>query len=227
MRRPARDSAAGFGLISVKSLLSYAAQPMIDEQLIPTFKALADRSRLRIVGLLAGGHWMAVEDLAAALDLTPGTIVHHLNRLRAAGLVESRPRPPYVEYSLQIGRLAELGARLDKIERDVRAAGDEELSADLPAWAEAKEQRVLRAFFEGDRLLSIPAQHNKRMVILRYLAETVFEPGQEYPEKDVNMRLALRHPDTASLRRYLVDEGFMSRSGGVYQLRPAAEWPSL
>jgi DNA-binding transcriptional ArsR family regulator len=190
-------------------------------------KALADRSRLRIVGLLAGGHWMAVEDLAAALALTPGTVVHHLNRLRAADLVESRPRPPYVEYSLKIGRLAELGARLDRIERDVEARGDEAAATDMPAWAEAKERRVLHAFFEGDRLLSIPAQHNKRMVILRYLAETVFEPGHEYPEKDVNMRLALRHPDTASLRRYLVDEGFMSRAGGIYELRPAAQWPPL
>jgi DNA-binding transcriptional ArsR family regulator len=200
---------------------------MIDEQLIPTFKALADRSRLRIVGLLAGGHWMAVEDLAAALDLTPGTIVHHLNRLRAAGLVESRPRPPYVEYSLQIGRLAELGARLDRIEREVRSAGEEEIPADMPAWAQAKDVRVLRAFFEGDRLLSIPAQHNKRMVILRYLAETVFEQGRDYPEKEVNMRLALRNPDTASLRRYLVDEGFMSRAAGVYRLRSAEDWPAL
>jgi DNA-binding transcriptional ArsR family regulator len=200
---------------------------MIDEQLIPTFKALADRSRLRIVGLLAGGHWMAVEDLAAALDLTPGTIVHHLNRLRAAGLVESRPRPPYVEYSLQIGRLAELGARLDRMERDVRLAGEEEVTTGMPAWAEAKDVRVLRAFFEGDRLLSIPAQHNKRMVILRYLAETVFEQDQDYPEKEVNMRLALRNPDTASLRRYLVDEGFMSRSASVYRLRPPEDWPAL
>jgi len=200
---------------------------MIDEQLIPTMKALADRSRLRIVGLLAGGHWMAVEDLAAALALTPGTVVHHLNRLRAADLVESRSRPPYVEYSLKIGRLAELGARLDRIERDVQARGDQLSTADMPAWAEAKERRVLHAFFEGDRLLSIPAQHNKRMVILRYLAETAFEPGQEYPEKDVNMRLALRHPDTASLRRYLVDEGFMSRSTGVYRLRPPDEWPAV
>jgi len=200
---------------------------MFDEELIPTMKALADRSRLRIVGLLAGGHWMAVEDLAAALALTPGTVVHHLNRLRAADLVESRPRPPYVEYSLKIGRLAELGARLDRIERDVRAAGEGSGSVNVPAWAEAKERRVLDAFFEGDRLLSIPAQHNKRMVILRYLAETVFETGHEYPEKDVNMRLALRHPDTASLRRYLVDEGFMTRASGVYRLRPAAEWPSL
>jgi DNA-binding transcriptional ArsR family regulator len=200
---------------------------MIDEELISAFKALSDRSRLRIVGLLAGGHWMAVEDLAAALALTPGTVVHHLNRLRTAGLVESRPRPPYVEYSLRIGRLAEIGGRLDKIERDVRAAGDEEAAADMPEWAGAKETRVLRAFFEGERLLSIPAQHNKRLVILRQLAETVFDQARDYPEKEVNMLLALRHPDVASLRRYLVDEHFMTRAAGTYRLRPQQDWPEL
>jgi hypothetical protein len=42
----------------------------------------------------------------------------------------------------------------------------------------------------------------------------------------VNELLALRHPDVAALRRYLVDEGFMSRNAGVYRLRPVAEWPS-
>jgi DNA-binding transcriptional ArsR family regulator len=198
---------------------------VIDEELIPTFKALAERSRLRIVGLLAGGHWMAVEDLAAALALTPGTVVHHLRRLRAAGLVDSRPRPPYVEYSLRIGRLAEIGSRLDRIERDVRAAGEEEVALDMPAWAGPKERRALSAFFEGGRLLSIPAQHAKRLVILRYLAATAFETGREYPEKEVNMALALRHPDVASLRRYLVDEGFMTRAAGVYRLRPEGDWP--
>src|SRR3954453_1173880 len=148
--RPARTGMWGptrrSGLMSVKSVLSYSPN-MIDEELIPTFKALAERSRLRIVGLLAGGHWMAVEDIAAALALTPGTIVHHLNRLRAAGLVESRPRPPYVGYSRKIGRLAEIGARLDRIERQARSAGEEEVPADMPAWAEAKDVRVLRAFF--------------------------------------------------------------------------------
>jgi hypothetical protein len=39
------------------------------------------------------------------------------------------------------------------------------------------------------------------------------------------MLLALRHGDVASLRRYLVDEGFMSRERSVYRLRPQAEWP--
>jgi len=200
---------------------------MIDEELISTLKALSDRSRLRIVGLLAGGHWMAVEDLAAALALTPGTIVHHLRRLRDAGLAESRPRPPYVEYSLRIGRLAELGGQLDRLEREVQAAGDEQAALGMPEWAGPREARVVRAFFEGERLLSIPAQHAKRLVVLRHLTQTVFEPDRDYPEKEVNMLLALRHPDVASLRRYLVDEHFMTRAAGVYRLLPEGDWPAL
>jgi hypothetical protein len=43
----------------------------------------------------------------------------------------------------------------------------------------------------------------------------------------VNQRLAVRHPDAASLRRYLVDEGFMSRKQSVYRLRPRKEWPRV
>ena len=32
----------------------------------------------------------------------------------------------------------------------------------------------------------------------------------------VNLKLGLWHADTASLRRYLVDEGFLDRADGVY-----------
>jgi hypothetical protein len=87
--------------------------------------------------------------------------------------------------------------------------------------------RVLHSFFEGGRLLSIPAQHSKRLIVLRYLAETVFEEGRNYPEKEVNQLLALRHPDVASLRRYQIDEGFMDRAAGIYRLRDRADWPDI
>jgi hypothetical protein len=52
-------------------------------------------------------------------------------------------------------------------------------------------------------------------VILRYLLK-VFEPGQRYPEKQVNELLRRFHPDTAALRRYLVDEKMLERKDGVY-----------
>jgi DNA-binding HxlR family transcriptional regulator len=198
----------------------------MDPQLLLSLKALSDASRLRIVGVLAAGKRMAVEDLAATLDLTPGTVVHHLNRLRAAGLVESRRRPPYVDYSLRLERLAEIGAALGKMSREQELAG-ETLDAPMVEWATGRAGRVLHSFFEGGRLLSIPAQHSKRLVVLRYLAETVFEEGREYPEKEVNQLLALRHPDVASVRRYLVDEGFMQRASGIYRLSDSADWPSI
>ena len=42
-----------------------------------------------------------------------------------------------------------------------------------------------------------------------------FEPGVRYDELEVNTIVGAFHVDHASLRRYLVDEGFLSREGGV------------
>ena len=65
----------------------------MDADLLVALKALSDASRLRIVGVLAEGKPISVEDLAKRLSLSPGTVVHHLNRLREARLVESNPAP--------------------------------------------------------------------------------------------------------------------------------------
>ena len=46
-------------------------------------------------------------------------------------------------------------------------------------------------------------------------------------DEEVNQILALRHPDSASLRRYLVDLGYMERNASVYRLRPRESWPTL
>jgi hypothetical protein len=77
--------------------------------------------------------------------------------------------------------------------------------------------RVHRAFVRDGRLVSIPAQDRKRQVILRWLMDTVLSEDRAYPEKEVNMRLALVHPDVAALRRYLVDAGLMTRMAGEYR----------
>ncbi len=83
-------------------------------------------------------------------------------------------------------------------------------------------QKVLHAFVVDGRLVSIPARERKRQVVLRYLATTVFEDDREYPEREVDQRLALRHRDVAALRRYLVDSGYLERHAGIYRRRPMA-----
>lgn len=78
------------------------------------------------------------------------------------------------------------------------------------------EQRVLASFLVGQRLKTIPARPRKRLVVLRWLVSQ-FERDTEYPEAQVNELLARHHPDFAALRRYMVDEGLMTRQSGVYR----------
>ena len=61
----------------------------MSEELVTFFKALADSSRLKIVGLLAEKPY-SVEELAELLSLKASTVSHHLSRLAEVGLVRSR-----------------------------------------------------------------------------------------------------------------------------------------
>jgi len=84
------------------------------------------------------------------------------------------------------------------------------------------QEKVVRSFFRDDRLVSIPAKPSKRELLLPIILDRCFPDDREYEEKEVNMRLALLHPDVAALRRYLVDGGWMTRDGGIYRRGPRA-----
>ena len=80
--------------------------------------------------------------------------------------------------------------------------------------------RELQPYLRDGRTLAggiaqIPRQRKKRLLLLDQLAQQ-FAPGVRYPEREVNEILARFHPDTAALRRYLVDEEFMEREAGLY-----------
>jgi hypothetical protein len=96
------------------------------------------------------------------------------------------------------------------------------------------DARVRENFVDaGDHLISVPAQHKKRLAVLRWLVED-FQPGTRYEEADVNRIISRRHPDFATLRRYLVDEELMQRQRGIYWRtgtvpyvgHDPADWPS-
>ena len=77
-------------------------------------------------------------------------------------------------------------------------------------------EQVLRNFLDEDgRLHTIPSKRSKLLVVLDHLAQR-FEPGRVYPEKDVNAILEAFHPDYAALRRYLVEDAFLTREDGYY-----------
>ena len=78
-----------------------------------------------------------------------------------------------------------------------------------------EQQRLLTPFVSDGRVVTIPTRPAKRSALLDWLAQD-FEPGRRYSEQMVNLIIGQRHADTAALRRYLVDEGFMEREAGQY-----------
>ena len=80
-----------------------------------------------------------------------------------------------------------------------------------------EREKVIRAFLRDGRLVSIPAKPRKRDLLLPVILDRCFPEDRAYEEKEVNMRLALLHPDVAALRRYLIDGRLMSREGGIYR----------
>jgi hypothetical protein len=160
---------------------------------------LADPTRLKVVAALALGAG-TLEEVAEASGLPLKDVALAARRLARAGLVR------------RDGRALELhaGAFGAAARAAAEAAPPPEPLSDDPA-----EDAVLSAFVRDGRLVSIPAQQSKRRVVLEHLVR-VFEPGVRYPEREVNALLGVWHSDYAALRRYLVDEGLLSRDAGEY-----------
>ncbi len=187
-----------------------AAEPAAP--ILRVFKALADESRLRIVGVLAQGP-RSVDELAALLGLRSPTISHHLARLRHAELVSMRPDGTLHLYQLDMDALRLLSRDLLSVDR-MRSLAD---SVEAEGW----QRKVLRDFFEGERLKEIPASRKKRAVVLEWLAGR-FEPDRRYAEIEVNRILEHHHPDPATLRRELVGAALLQRQHSIYW-RPVAD----
>ena len=152
--------------------------------------------------MLAAGDRSA-DEIAAATGVTVARVHKHLNRLTATGVVRVsedrhtyRLDPETLRWAAeQVGPPREAGLALGAANED--------------------EEAVLRTFFRNGRLTEIPAKESKRRIVLERIA-LEFEPGERYEEPEVNAIVGRFLNDYASLRRYLVDEGFLDREGGVY-----------
>jgi len=65
------------------------------------------------------------------------------------------------------------------------------------------------------RVVAMPAKRSRRLVLLDHIAQ-LFEPGVRYEEAEVSLMLRKVFEDYATLRRYLVDAGFLDRDHGIY-----------
>ena len=123
-------------------------------------------------------------------------------RLREAGLVCEADQPETYRLDLEFV----LATKKELFAFESGAAGTED---------ENDAAKILRRFFDGERLTQIPSKETYRLIILEWIAAR-FEVGINYPERTVNEMLTRHFDDYAALRWALVDYGFMQREKGIY-----------
>ena len=170
---------------------------------VELLKAIADETRLGIIAELKSGD-SYVEKLAENLSLTPATVCYHLKKMEKVGLVTCSRTQFYIIYS---------------INNDVFAKSLGEIVSDAaPAKIDSDpyREKVIKSFFHGGKLTSLPVQNKKREVVLERIAES-FTPGYEYAEREVNEIIKSFYNDYCTIRRELIGFGLMERKNGFYR----------
>ena len=157
---------------------------------------LAEPSRLRTYSAIVLGA-TTPEQVAGSTGLAAPVVVKALQRLTKGGLIAAS----------RDGFTADEGAFKDAV-RDSRPEW-------VPLDPDPARDNVLKAFIRDGRLTHFPTFPDKYRIVLEYFVQA-FEVGRCYPEAEVNEILNRFHPDHAALRRYLVENGFMTREDGHY-----------
>lgn len=79
---------------------------------------------------------------------------------------------------------------------------------------DSEAERIIKTCFESTdplKLKIFSSKEKKKLVILKTIAGQ-FEPGVFYTEKEINDILKAIYDDYATIRRYLIEYGFMSRT---------------
>lgn len=181
---------------------------MTDQEVIRLFKCLADKTRLQILKSLATED-MYVERLSERLDLSASTISFHLKKLADIGAVSSYKNQYYMMYSLN--KDVFMMNILDIIQTK---SDEEELQKERD---ELYREKVIHAFFEYNKLKTIPAQRKKLRIVLEEMMKS-FEKGRIYTEREVNIIIADYNDDFCTLRRAMVSEMLLVRDAEGYRV---------
>ncbi len=148
-----------------------------------------------------------LDDFAFTAGIETRTAVDALHRLLDAGLVEQGSGNSWVLIEASFKQAARAAGRSS-------GAGHSSGVGDHCEATDA-DRRVLDVSIRDGKLVQWPSKRTKRLVVLGHLAQR-FEPGVHYSEREVNALLRPVGDDTATMRRYLVDERFLDRGDGEY-----------
>ena len=179
------------------------------EPLISLATALLDLDRLRVAAVLASGPANRME-MEKATGLSHRDLLRLLDSLQSFELVKLQdpaPRDPDAYSRYELNQQAFSAAR--------KAMGKYKGVRKRPS---DSREMTLATFLPDGKLSAMPLKNSQIVVILDEVARK-FEAEKKYTEREVNTILEEVTGDFATIRRYLVDYGYLTRTrdGSVYQ----------
>jgi hypothetical protein len=177
------------------------------QQSIEIMKSLADTSRLLVINSLFEKP-QYVEELSNRLNLAASTVSFHLKKLEGGGLVSKIKEQYYFVYKVN-DEILDLTLRkfisfdnLEKFNQDKRMND--------------YRNKVLKTFFNKNKLIKLPVQHKKRLIILEEILSS-FSFDKKYSEDKIDQTINKFYDDHCTIRRLFIEEGMMKRVNGVYE----------
>lgn len=157
-------------------------------------------------------------EIAEELKLSAATVRHQR--------FVFREKAKSAKMLLAVWELASAGlseGRRSKKEQLIPIHGGAKMTDERYEITEAETEKILSSVFSSLdplKLRIFSKKEKKKIVILRKIAEQ-FRPETDYTEKQVNAVLADIYDDYVTIRRYLIEYGFMDRTrdGSRYWLR--------
>ncbi len=186
------------------------------EPLIALAGALLDIDRLRVAAALASGQCDRVE-LARVTSLSHKDLMRHLGVLQYFGVVSpAEPAPGLPDHRTRY----RLNSRAFRAAR--QAMGRYMKTRPRPT---DPRQLTLQVFMPGGKLMALPRRRPQLLMVLDQVTR-LFDANRQYSEREVNVIIEGVYEDYCTLRRLLVDYGYLLRvgqvsTGGVYLVNPA------
>lgn len=176
------------------------------EPLISLASALLDPQRLKIAAALANGPANRME-LTKVTGLTHREALRQLDILREFGVVVNedgagRREDHYTRFSLNEEAFRSARQAMGKYKGRKRRPSD-------------ARELTLETFMPGGKLVTFPLKQQQVLFVLDKIAGN-FELEKQYKEAEVNVILEEINEDYCTLRRQLIEYGYMSRSNGIY-----------
>lgn len=172
------------------------------------YTGITDNQKKLLMMIAAG---MTDNEIAKELGVAPGTVRHQKFMFREKA---KQAKLFLAIYEFAISSYTKIKQKTEVNREAVKIHKGATMIDDRYSVTNEEEEKILNNFFislEPLKLKTFSAKEKNKIIILRRIAAQ-FDKERRYTEKEVNAVLDAIYDDFATIRRYMIEYGFMQRT---------------